>query len=479
MTMRGIISYGAYVPFKRLRREAIGATLGSRAPKGTRAVASHDEDTTTLGVEAARIAARRAAGPAPEMLWFATASPAYLDKTNATAIHAALDLPASTLALDTGGALRSGLGSLIAALHGGRRALVVAADVRTGLPGGVDEAQGGDAGAAFLVGSAEDGPVLAEHLGDASASAELMDRWRLPGDRVSQTWEERFGEVAYRPLAEDAMARALAAAQLKAEDLSRVIVTGTHARAARAVAKAIGAGEVLADDLTGVVGHSGTAHAGLLLAAALDRAEPGDAIAVVSLADGADVVIFRATDALVAARGRGPSVAELLEATDDSLDYATFLTWRGFLERQPPRRPDPDAPAAPPALRSAGWKFGFTGSRDRSTGVVHLPPQRVSLAGGAVDEMESVRRADALGTIATYTVDRLAYSLAPPVVVAVVDFDEGGRFTGELTDVDPERVAIGDRVELTFRRTHTARGIHNYFWKGRPVRLASIDGGEG
>ena len=35
--------------------------------------------------------------------------------------------------------------------------------------------------------------------------------------------------------------------------------------------------------------------------------------------------------------------------------------------------------------------------------------------------------ADALGTIATFTVDRLAYSPSPPVVFAVVDFDGGGR----------------------------------------------------
>ena len=30
-------------------------------------------------------------------------------------------------------------------------------------------------------------------------------------------------------------------------------------------------------------------------------------------------------------------------------------------------------------------------------------------------------------------------------------------------------MAIGDRIEMTFRRLFTADGIHNYFWKGRPV----------
>ena len=80
--------------------------------------------------------------------------------------------------------------------------------------------------------------------------------------------------------------------------------------------------------------------------------------------------------------------------------------------------------------------------------------------------------ADVPGTVATYTIDRLAYSPSPPVVAAVVDFDGGGRFSCELTDVDPEAVAIGDRVEMTFRRIVTAGGVHNYFWKARPVARA-------
>ena len=38
------------------------------------------------------------------------------------------------------------------------------------------------------------------------------------------------------------------------------------------------------------------------------------------------------------------------------------------------------------------------------------------------------------------------------------------------TDVDVADVAVGTRVEMTFRRLSTADGIHNYFWKARPAR---------
>ena len=36
--------------------------------------------------------------------------------------------------------------------------------------------------------------------------------------------------------------------------------------------------------------------------------------------------------------------------------------------------------------------------------------------------------------------------------------------------LDADEVAIGKRVEMTFRRLFTADGIHDYFWKARPVR---------
>jgi uncharacterized OB-fold protein len=304
----------------------------------------------------------------------------------------------------------------------------------------------------------------------ASATAEFLERWRLPGDAVSRQWEERFGEHAYVPLGEAAVADALKQAGLPAAAISRWIVTGPHARASRRVASSIGAAKgALADDLAASIGNTGTAHAGLMLADALDRAKPDELIAVVSLADGCDVTIFRTTAAIAAARPAPPVAAQL--ASGGRLTYATFLTWRGFLPREPPRRPDPERPAAAPSFRAESWKFAFTGSRCLACGARHAPPQRVCVKCHAVDRMAPERLADIPATIATFTVDRLAYSLSPPVVAAVIDFEGGGRFQCELTDVDPAAVKIGDRVEMTFRRPMTAGGVHNYFWKARPLRV--------
>ena len=100
------------------------------------------------------------------------------------------------------------------------------------------------------------------------------------------------------------------------------------------------------------------------------------------------------------------------------------------------------------------------------------------MTGGAIDDMEPVPMADVPGRVVTYTIDKLVYSPSPPVVFAVVDFDGGGRAPIELTDVDPADVAIGTAVEMTFRRFFTADGIHNYFWKARPVAAGAAAAGD-
>jgi len=200
----------------------------------------------------------------------------------------------------------------------------------------------------------------------------------------------------------------------------------------------------------------------------------GRVVVLVHLADGADVVVLRTTGALATwqpARTVADQVARGAE-----LPYGKFLSWRGMLTLEPPRRPEPQRVSSTAAWRSEDWKFGFVGSKDRSSGAVHLPPSRVSMQGGAFDDMEQVPMADAVGTVVTFTVDRMAYSPSPPIVFAVVDFDGGGRFPVELTDVDADELAIGDRVEMTFRRLFTADGIHDYFWKARPVRASVSEG---
>ena len=475
----GIAAWGTYLPYWRLQRTAIAGVLGSGGGRGTRAVASHDEDTTTLGVEAGRHAL--AVGPGAgsvQDLFLSTPDPAYLDKTSATTVHAALGLGRACAAYDFAGSSRSAVGALVQAFGaaggggGGRTALAVVSDLRTGLAGSAEERDSGDGAAALLC--APDGAV-AELIGRGAASDEFLDRWRVPGEEDSHVWEERFGEEVYVPLAREAFAAALKDAGLAEGDVDHAVVAGLHVRAVKAVTKGLGVREgVLAPDFSGSLGNLGAAQAAVAVCDVLDRAQPGQVIAVLSLADGADALFLRTTEALTGvqqarAAAGVPTVAEQVAAGRDDLAYATFLTWRGQMHREPPRRPDPERPGAPTVHRSEAWKYAFSASRCQVCGFRHMPPTRACLSCHTIDQMQPERLADVPGTVATFTIDHLAFSLSPPVVGVIVDFDGGGRYRCEMTDVVASELSIGDRVTMTFRRVWTAQGVHNYFWKARPA----------
>lgn len=439
--MIGVLGYGSYLPAHRL-----GPDSGVR---GGRVVASFDEDATTMAVEAAR------GLPAAGSLWWASTSPPYLDKTNAAAVHAALRLPSSAPAADLVGSARSTFAGLRAALGSG--GLVVAADVRVGKPGSLDERAGGDGAAALLLG---EGELLAEVLGVAGETRELLDRWRDPQLVTGEQWEERFGFEQYAGLVRTVATRLLDGAGLAEAD--HVVVTSGNA----GVTKRAGALVKGALSSTGSpIGFAGAADPLLGLAAVLDVAGPGETILVLSAVDGCDGLLLRTTSLLPRRRAARPVAAQ--RAAGREVPYPAYLSWRGLLDRELPRRPEPDRPAGPPSYRAGEWKFGFTGSRCTSCGFLHLPPLRVCRACAAVDAMEPVPVADLAGTVATSTIDRLAYSPSPPVVDVVVDFAGGGRTTLEVADADPAGVPVGTEVRLAFRRLFTAGAVHNYFWKAR------------
>ncbi len=463
--MHGILGVGAYVPYWRLDLSGVAEVAGGGGRKGTRAVASYDQDATTLAVEAARVARRRTPELPLDSVWFATAAPPYLDRTNATAVHAALRLPEDCGAYDVVGSLRGAMGALRAAAAQPGPSLAVAADLRTGFAGGPDESYFGDGAAAVVIGDDRHGPVLAEVGGWVSLTAEFVDRWRVPGEFRSRVWEERFGELRYSELGAEALARLWKAAGVGPDAVDHLIVTGTHGRACRAVAQRSGvASEALVDDLGSVVGNTGVAHPFLQVARVLERAEPDQTIVLLVLADGAEALVLRTTAAVAAGRPTSATVDEQL-ANGGPLSYGRYLSWRGILPVEPPRRPEPARTSSSAAGRSVPWKFGFEASR-ADDGTVHLPP--------LPDESDHLSMAEAQGTVTTFTIDRLSYTPSPPMVFAVVDFDGGGRLPVELTDVDASSVRVGDRVEMTFRRLSSADGIHNYFWKARP-----LSGGDG
>lgn len=462
--MPGIVAYGAYVPFARLARKEIAAVLGGAPGKGERAVANYDEDAVSMAVGAALGAG--AAGVAS--VAFATTSAPYAEKQSATTIAAALDLGEAVRTAEFTGTLRAGTTALLGALDAvqarGGRALVCAADRRTGGPSGGNESNFGDGAAALVVGGEG---TLADVLGSASVAREIVDAFRLPDDPFVRNWEERFGLTqGYGPAAAKAAKAALKQAGLEAAAVSKLVLAGPNGRAQLAAAKALGFGpervQPLLDDQIGV---PGAACAPLLLCAALEAAKPGETILLVDYGEGADALVLRATDRIASFKPRR-TVAEQI-AAKRNVSYGAYLKWRELLEMEPPRRPETPRPSATAMFRNYEQNLALKGARCLKCGTATFPVQRVCWKCGAKDETEKYRFVGRPARLTTFTADNLTVCPDPPEIAAVIDFEGGGRMIANVTDTDYRRLNVGDAMEMTFRRLYEAGGIHNYFWKAR------------
>ena len=166
-------------------------------------------------------------------------------------------LPRNVAALDIGSSNRSGLAALAAACRSADTIAVAAADMRFGQPNSPDEAQGADAGAAFVVG--EDS-VIAEFLGSAAVTEELVDRWRIPGETRTRQWEERFGETRYGAIGLEILDALQDQLGLSRGEIAHLVITGQSPRAVATMTKRVGAS---ADVVTSSIGNSGCVLASL------------------------------------------------------------------------------------------------------------------------------------------------------------------------------------------------------------------------
>lgn len=448
-----LLAYAGYLPAHALARAAIGEALGT-APigGGARTVAAFDEDPITMAVGAVRrlpMAARRA-----DRLYFATSSPVFGDKTNAAFVHAAVGGSPRALTLDLCG-LAGGFAALAsAAATGGTVAL---GDLRTGRPGSVEESEGGDGAAAFLFGAGD--PAVADVVAISARSLDFMDRWRAPGERFAQVAEDRLIASVHGAAVDEVVTEVTGAAGLD-ELPTRTVVAAPDRRLAATISARWGRDTAVQTWHRDHVGYCGAADIGQLTASALDRSAAGDTVLVISAASTVAAMLLR-----VLRDGRPPN----RESPPRSVSYPSFLTWRGWLDREPPRRPDRPAPSPAAYHRNREWKFALTGSRCRACRTVSLPPQRSCGSCHTLDSVEPHPVADRAARLAAVTTDGITGSIAPPAMVGVVDFDGGGRMTAELTDTSPGELEPGGPVQMVFRRTFTSQGAPNYFWKARPT----------
>lgn len=121
--------------------------------------------------------------------------------------------------------------------------------------------------------------------------------------------------------------------------------------------------------------------------------------------------------------------------------------------------------------RDRQWVWSMRGHKCKKCGTIQIPVKRVCTWCQALDEFEEVCLSDRKATLFSYSIDNMAtFNPDLPNVLAVVDFEDGGRFLTTMTDRDLDKIQADMPVELTFRKISEAKGIRNYFWKCRPIR---------
>lgn len=467
--MVGITSYGVYIPYNRLERKCLTQAYGKKSLPGEKAVACYDEDSLTMAVSAALNSLNGKEGPLDAIYYASTTAP-YKDKQSAAHIASVLDEEGVMRTADFGGSLRAGASAMLSALdvaEKGERALVTVADSRLGGADGPYETAFGDAAAAFTFGSED---VVAEYVDSYSAAHDFMDVWRHEDDRFVRYFDERFAQTeGFVPFVLESIRGLLEKTGIKAEAITTVVLDASSDKKAGSILKKAGIkAEQLYTGLIADFGYSGAAYAPVMLCGALEQSKPGDLILYVSYGEGSDAILFKALDG-AAKPGAGRGIDYFKNHKKNDMNYEKYLRWKKMLEFEPPRRPGFIRSSLPDFYRKRKKNLACYGSRCTKCGTPHFPASRICVQCKAIDQMEPYRFLGRKAQMASYTFDYIAYSEDPPNVVAIIDFEGGGRMFTNLVDCELEKVEIGMPVDLAYRKMFTAGGINTYFWKCVPA----------
>ena len=206
---------------------------------------------------------------------------------------------------------------------------MAAADFRMGEGKSQFEQLLGEGAAAIAIGRED---VLASIEGSYSLSSELIDYWRLEGDRFTRSWEERFVITeGYLKTMEQVFSGILEKYRLTPRDFSKVVFYGPDNRSHALLAKQLGfdMGAQVQDTLFNAIGNTGAAALPMMIVAALEKANPGDLVLVANYGDGGDAFILKVTENIRTLK-KDQGMKALL-ARKIPISYERYLNWRNLM----------------------------------------------------------------------------------------------------------------------------------------------------
>jgi hydroxymethylglutaryl-CoA synthase len=335
----GIAGYGAYVPRFRLPASEVARVWTDGVgglPIKEKAVPGLDEDTATMGLEAARNALARAeVDPAQiRAVWVGSESHPYDVKPTSTIVAEAIGATPTTLAGDWEFACKAGSEALQAAIAlvgsgMGDLALVIGADTAQGRPGDALEYTTGAGAAAYIIGPRKES--LAYFEASYSYVTDTPDFFRRPYQHFPQHGSRFTGQPAYFEHSLASSQTLLEALGRQPSDYAFAIFHQPNARFPQQAARSLGftQEQIAPGLLVPVIGNTYAASSLMGLTAVLDVAKPGDKIFLASYGSGAgsDAFSLVVTDAVLERQKRAP-VTQTYIARRKEIDYAIYVRYR-------------------------------------------------------------------------------------------------------------------------------------------------------
>ena len=336
----GIIGYGAYLPRYRLPATEISRIWKgglNMAPIVEKTVPGIDEEVVTMSIEAARNALARADVDPREIraVWVGSESHPYAVKPTSTIVAEALGITPYTQAADWEFACKAGSEAIVAAIAlvgsgMGHYALALGMDTAQGKPGDALEYTAAAGGGAFIIGPAKESLAIIE--GTTSYVTDTPDFWRREGQKYPEHGGRFTGQPAYFKHIIEAASTLMDEMSVLPEDYDYVIFHQPNTKFPQRAAKELGFSKAQLEMglLSPRIGNVYAGSSLIGLTAALDGAEPGDRILLVSFGSGAgsDAISFQVTEEINNRRGKALTTEDYINRRTE-IDYAQYARMRG------------------------------------------------------------------------------------------------------------------------------------------------------
>ena len=350
--MVGIVGYGVYIPYLRIKVENIldvwkNTTLGYTENLNIkeRTVLQPDEDVVTLAIEASHDALERSGVGRNEIkaVYLGTCTNPYDSRPSSTIIAESLGLPYEIMCADVQFSGKSGTAAMqicMSLVESGmtKYGLAIGADTinRHIAPGNIYEYTASAGAAAFVIGREK---VAVEIDGTSSYATDLSDFFRIEGERYIKftgfMWE--IGLIDHVKKASQNLMKKL---QTVPEDYTYAVFQQPYGNTPLIVGKTLGFREdqIYPGIVSSLIGDCGAASSLIGLANVLDTAKSGDRIFLASYGFGAGSDAFSLTvkPSIENIKGKGRTVRDLINRKS-YVDYATAakLEYKYLKEQYP------------------------------------------------------------------------------------------------------------------------------------------------